>query len=149
MICLLRSLIRASRTSKRAEIETLQARKRCSTRDARQKPTSDSSTGCRGYTNSIRQNAYGVSATLWDETHLSAKLYCRTTVSLVRLSLSTTLVIKLKEDIQDRTGIPPETQRLIYAGKQLEDERTLGEYNIESESTLHMVLRVPGGGAVD
>ncbi|RYN15546.1 hypothetical protein AA0119_g13166 [Alternaria tenuissima] len=71
------------------------------------------------------------------------------TVSLVRLNLSTTLVIELKEAIQDRIGLLPETQRLIFGGKQLEDERTLGEYNIKNESTLHMVLRVPGGGAVD
>ncbi len=57
----------------------------------------------------------------------------------------TDTIAQIKVQIQEKEGIAPEEQRLIFAGKNLEDTKTLADYNLTADSTLHLVLRVRGG----
>ena len=66
------------------------------------------------------------------------------TITLDGLNLLNTIGY-IKEKIQDKEGIPPELQRLIFNGKQMEDNKTLFDYNIQKSSTISLVMRLRGG----
>jgi ubiquitin len=51
----------------------------------------------------------------------------------------------VKEKLKDKEGVPVDEQRLIYGGHELKEDRTLKDYGIGREATLHFVLRLPGG----
>lgn len=77
-------------------------------------------------------------------THIFVKTLDGKTITIEILN-NHELVSNIKQKIQKKEGIAPHEQRLIYVGKQLEDQKKLSDYNIPNESTLHLVIRLPGG----
>lgn len=77
--------------------------------------------------------------------YLTVKMLTGKTIELEAYSTDT--IYMIKQDIQDLEGIPPDKQRLVFNHIQLEDNRSLIDYNIQSSDTLYLILRLRGGGA--
>lgn len=74
------------------------------------------------------------------------KLSCVVILFQIEIDIEPTdKVERIKERVEEKEGIPPQQQRLIFSGKQMNDEKTAQDYKVQGGSVLHLVLALRGG----
>ena len=91
--------------------------------------------------------AAGAAALIASPAHAADTFFVKTLTgkTITNQAERTDTILTVKSKVQDQEGIPVDQQRLIYAGKQMEDTGTLADYNVQPNGVMHLVLRLRGG----